>query len=138
MPLRSILLNTPMRNTLFTGTCRLLAALALTSLHLASHAELNLNIPKDAAPASTNAQQPSRLNLEQQAQAPAGYQTSDKCPDGASVTGIQNIDGKRYYKCERATSGPPVVRDAERYDRTPNNCMPGSMAPECRSGSYRY
>jgi hypothetical protein len=129
-----------MHHALFTGTCRLLAALALTSLHLTSHAELNLKVPKDTVPAPTPAstQQPSLMNLEHNAQAPTGYQTSNKCQDGAHITSIQNINGTTYYKCERAASGPPVVRDAQRYERTPNSCIPGSTDPQCRSGSYRY
>lgn len=118
-------------------------SIALASLQSLAHAELNLTIPKEAMPADavpTKAPQsgntnPFDLDQKHQKNMPYGYQTTDKCPGGAQVTGLHYIDGKQYYKCDtdRAPRNTiPVVRDAERYHNAPSTCMPGSrMYPRC-------
>jgi hypothetical protein len=125
-----------MRTLTIPGTRSMIIAVALASLSAFAHAELNLNIPKapQEAAGNTQANNANRLNLGQDPDAPQGYQTSDRCAEGTQLNNIHTVNGKRYYKCERTgPSMPPTVRDAERYQRSPTNCYPGSMEAQCRN-----
>lgn len=121
-----------MRNTLIPARYFLVFAIALAGLQTAAQAELNLTIPKPPPTANTPQEAPAnRLDIPDNP--PAGYQTTDRCPSGSQVTDMQRTNGKVYYKCSRSgTNFPPAVRDAERYERRPAHCMPGSIEAQCR------